>query len=133
MEVVRAPSHGDKLKALLINDKLPAADRARVEAAVKKYDAWIRPLRDFKGEASKLLSTLVDALNEYKRYVEVDLIFDSTSDFLYRQKGQLKLDNTILEEFLPYLFDVRLVPGLARIKNINCGSQSSFAGLSFAS
>ncbi|MBN1487286.1 MAG: Bpu10I family restriction endonuclease, partial [Anaerolineae bacterium] len=31
------------------------------------------------------------------------LIFDSEQDFLYRQKGQLKLDNTIIEEFLPML------------------------------
>ena len=76
-----------------------------------------------------MLQTLVDALNSYKRYIELDLIFDADQDFLYRQKGQLKLDNTILEEFLPYLFDIRLVPGLTRVANLNCGPQSSFAGL----
>jgi hypothetical protein len=75
----------------------------------------------------------VEALNDYKLYIELELIFNATDDFLYRQKGQLKLDNTVIEEFLPYLFDIRLVPGLARIANLNCGSQSSFAGLSFAS
>jgi hypothetical protein len=133
MEVVRAPSHGDKLKALLVNNKLPATDRARVEAAVTKYEAWVRALREAKGERASLLAGLVKALNEYKQYIDLVLIFDSSDDFLYRQKGQLKLDNSVLEEFLPYLFDVRLVPGLARIKNISCGSQSSFAGLSFTS
>jgi hypothetical protein len=133
MEVLRAPAHGDKLKALLVNNKLPAPDRKRVEAAVAKYEGWVQRLREAKGNPAALLATRVDALNDYKRYIELELIFDAADDFLYRQKGQLKLDNTVLEEFLPYLFDVRLVPGLARIANLNCGSQSSFAGLSFAS
>jgi hypothetical protein len=133
MQVIRIASHGDKLKALLINAKLPAADRAGVEAAVIKYEQWIKTLSEAKGDAATILRTLVDALNEYKRYIELDLIFNAADDFLYRQKGQLKLDNTVLEEFLPYLFDPRLVPGLGRVANLNCGPQSSFAGLSFAS
>ncbi|ECR9820372.1 Bpu10I family restriction endonuclease, partial [Salmonella enterica] len=62
-----------------------------------------------------------------------DLIFQSKGDFLYRQNGQLKLSNSILEEFLPYLFDERLIPGFANIKNAVCGPQSSFSGLSFGS
>ncbi|WP_293152061.1 hypothetical protein [Okeania sp. SIO2C9] len=41
------------------------------------------------------------ATNKYKRFIELDLIFDSSENFFYRQKWQLKLDNTILEEFLP--------------------------------
>lgn len=72
-------------------------------------------------------------MNQYKRFVELELIFDSDNDFLYRQKGQLKLDNTVLEEFLPRLFDERLVPGFRRISNLACGPRSSFAGLSFDS
>ncbi|MCC6444568.1 MAG: Bpu10I family restriction endonuclease [Armatimonadetes bacterium] len=51
----------------------------------------------------------------------------------YRQKGQLKLENTILEEFLPRLFDIRLVPGFARLQNIVCGPQQCFSHLSFGS
>ena len=133
MDVVRLPAHGEKLKALLINAKLPPSDRKRVEEAVTRYESWIKKLTGAKGDATTLLAKLVEALNEYKRYVELDLIFDAEDDFLYRQKGQLKLDNTVLEEFLPYLFDVRLIPGLSRINNLNCGPQSSFAGLSFAS
>lgn len=133
MEVVRSPAHGEKLRALLVNNKLPASDWTRVESALKSYEAWVKRLREARGEGVVLLAALVEALNDYKRYVELELIFDATDDFLYRQKGQLKLDNTVLEEFLPYLFDVRLVPGLTRIANLNCGRQPSFAGLSFAS
>lgn len=133
MEVIRTAAHGDKLKALLLNSKLPPADKARVEAAVERYADWLTELKAAKGSFDKVLATLVAALNAYKRYIEIELIFDASEDFLYRQKGQLKLDNTILEEFLPYLFDERLIPGLKRIKNITCGPQASFAGLSFAS
>ena len=133
MEVARPPAHGDKLKALLANAKLPKPDRARVEKAVARYEAWVSQLRGTTESGAKLLSSFIHALNGYKFYLEFDLIFGAEDDFLYRQKGQLKLDNTVLEEFLPYLFDVRLVPGLARIRNLNCGSQSSFAGMSFAS
>jgi hypothetical protein len=102
MQVIRSATHGDKLKALLVNEKLPASDRKRVETAIQKYGQWIATLQVAKGDAPKVLSILVEALNEYKRFIELDLIFDAHDDFLYRQKGQLKLDNTILEEFLPY-------------------------------
>ena len=32
--------HGDKLRALAENNKLPASDRAGVDAAIEKYEAW---------------------------------------------------------------------------------------------
>jgi len=73
---------------------------------------------------------LVDATNRYKMFIELDLIFDSPEDFLYRQKGQLKLDDTILEEFLPQL----LYRGLSLSENsFEFGPQKTFAGLSFIS
>jgi hypothetical protein len=133
MQVDRTPAHGDKLKALLQNSKLPRSDRGRVETAVQKYDQWVAGLRSARGEGTKLLASLVQALNEYKRYIELELIFDADDDFLYRQKGQLKLDNTILEEFLPYVFDSRIIKGFQRLENVKCGPQSSFAGISFGS
>jgi hypothetical protein len=133
MQVNKTPAHGDKLKALLQNSKLPHGDRPRVEAAVEKYESWVATLKAAKGSGSELLGALVKALNEYKLYVELDLIFDAPDDFLYRQKGQLKLDNTILEEFLPYIFDKRIIRGLDRLTNVKCGPQASFAGLSFGS
>ncbi|MEZ2418814.1 Bpu10I family restriction endonuclease [Luteibacter sp. RCC_6_2] len=133
MKVIRTKAHGDKLHALLQNGKLPTTDKARVERTIEKYNEWIAKLLSAEGSAEEILKSHVDALNKYKRHVEIDLIFDSDGDFLHRQKGQLKLDNTILEEFLPYIFDARLVPGLNRIKNLNAGPQASYAGMSFAS
>ncbi len=72
----------------------------------------------------------MDATNRYKMFVELDLIYDSPADFLYRQKGQLKLDNTILEEFLPQL----LFRGLSLADStFELDPRKTFAGLSFAS
>lgn len=104
MDVVKTAAHGDKLRALLQNPKLPRADLPRVQTTIARYEKWIKSLETAPGKGSTLIGTLVAALNEYKQHVELDLIFDAGGDFLYRQKGQLKLDNTILEEFLPYLF-----------------------------
>ena len=95
--------HGDKLRALLGNEKLPSGDRSRVEAAIERYEAWIAEVERIDVAGEQLVEPLVASLNRYKSSLELDLIFDSKDDFLYRQKGQLKLDNTVLEEFLPWL------------------------------
>ena len=95
--------HGDKLNALLENEKLPETDRPRVLEAVTLYKKWLENLQLVSGEHQKIVVDMVDILNEYKQYIELNVIFDSDNNFLYRQKGQLKLDNTIIEEFLPIL------------------------------
>jgi len=122
--------HLDKMKALLENRRLPATDKPRVEAALKRYREWITDLEAVKGGQRGAVQGLVDATNRYKSSVELDLIFDSPGEFLYRQKGQLKLDNTILEEFLPQLFyrGLNLADGTFEL-----GPQKTFAGLSFGS
>ena len=96
-------THGDKLNALLNNNKLPASDMAKVKEAIDKYNVWRNTLLQLEGDINTIISNSVGLLNNYKNYIEVDLIFASSEDFLYRQKGQLKIDNTILEEFLPLL------------------------------
>lgn len=123
--------HRDKLTALLANPKLPPEDKPRVEEALNRYDAWIADLDNLTSTGSDLLVEMISLLNQYKKFIEFDLIFCSEMDFLYRQKGQLKLDNTILEEFLPRLVDPRLVPGIDRHADLTKGPQKSFAGLSF--
>lgn len=94
--------HYDKLLATLNNSKLPKSDYARVEKAIEHYYQWIEALQNVRENTSLEVITynMVELLNEYKTYIDLDLIFDSPNDFLYRQKGQLKLDNTIVDEFL---------------------------------
>lgn len=122
--------HLDKLNALLRNQRLPVLDKPRVEEALKHYHEWTKDLEAVHGDQRQLVRKLVDATNQYKMFIELDLIFDSPEDFLYRQKGQLKLDNTILEEFLPQL----LYRGLNLTESdFELGPRNTFAGLSFMS
>ena len=122
--------HLDKLTALLRNPRLPATDRSRVEEAISRYHNWIWEMEAVIPEQRNTVQPLVDITNRYKRFIELDLIFDSPENFLYRQKGQLKLDNTILEEFLPQLCYRSLRP----IENdLEFGPHKTFAGLSFTS
>jgi hypothetical protein len=95
--------HLDKLNAALRNEKMPHYDILRLESAIQRYQKWIVDLNNVNGERNEIISQLVGFLNEYKFYIDFDLIYCSEEDFLYRQKGQLKLDNTIIEEFLPHL------------------------------
>ncbi|MBW4614648.1 MAG: Bpu10I family restriction endonuclease [Desmonostoc vinosum HA7617-LM4] len=122
--------HYDKLLACLSNSRLPAADRDAVEEAQKKYQQWIRELESVESGQPDTVERLVEATNRYKRFIELDLIFDSPDNFLYRQKGQLKLDNTILEEFLPQLV-YRSLRGID--DSFKIGTKSTFSGLSFLS
>ncbi|ONI39238.1 restriction endonuclease [Candidatus Epulonipiscium fishelsonii] len=94
--------HGEKLLATKESPKLPSSDIARLESAIIKYDKWIECLLNVEADTLEdLIFLMVKLLNDYKLYIDLELIFDSPNDFLYRQKGQLKLDNTVIEEFLP--------------------------------
>ena len=124
--------HGDKLKALLKNSKLPNRDEPRVRSALGCYDAWIAEIKEIEGTGEELVEPLVSSLNRYKSSVDVDLVFDSKDDFLYRQKGQLKLDNTILEEFLPWLVG-RVFADRLPSQGLYLGPTKAFSQLRFDS
>lgn len=122
--------HYQKLIACLSNRRLPEADKKRLEEAVIRYHQWIATLERIERGQTDTVRQMVEATNDYKRFIELDLIFDSPENFLYRQKGQLKLDNTILEEFLPQL----VFRSLRRIDNsFELGPRKTFSGLSFLS
>lgn len=124
--------HGDKLKALLTNNKLPISDRIKVQEAIKKYSIWRNSLLQLKGSSNIIVNESVKLLNDYKNYIEIDLIFESKEDFLYRQKGQLKLDNTVLEEFLPLMVNSIFRTEIEK-KNIILGPASCISGIRFDS
>jgi len=126
------PAHLDKLNATLENEKLPPADRIRVEQARERYREWIRNMGAATGAPDERIDRLVELLNEYRLYLDVDLIFDSEFDFLYRQKGQLKLDNSVIEEFLPWLIHSDIIPELRGLE-VYVGPISSFSSAFFVS
>ena len=95
-------THGEKIVAAISNEKTPSSDVVRLKNALSRYDLWISQLNSIKVcNLDDLIISMVRLLNDYKFSIDVDLIFDSSENFLYRQKGQLKLDNTVMEEFLP--------------------------------
>ena len=76
---------------------------------------------------------MIELLNEYRNYIDIDLVFDSPEDFLYRQKGQLKLDNSVIEEFLPRLVgNPTILPALAPF-DATVGPIQSFSAAYFNS
>jgi hypothetical protein len=123
--------HKDKLNALFNNPKLPKKDLERRNEVMHRYESWIQSLTDKVSDKDTFLKNVVTATNEYKNFIDLDFIFSSEHDFLYRQKGQLKLDNTILEECLPYLVDQRLTPGAFIKSNKFVGDVGCYAGLFF--
>jgi Bpu10I restriction endonuclease len=127
--------HLDKLQATLLNDKLPPDDRPQVEKAIEHYEQWIANMEitmEADISAEERLKNMVHLLNEYRKRMDIDLIFDSHHDWLYRQKGQIKLDNSIIEEFLPRLINPSLIPEIAEM-NVAVGPVKAFAAMWFDS
>lgn len=124
--------HGDKLIALLENEKLPESDKQAVRETLDCYKKWLSDSFEVKGKDYKKVDKLVFLLNDYRLHVDLNLIFDSQNDFLYRQKGQIKLDNTIIEEFLPVLISGYFSKELKEL-NLIVGPATCFSGVWFES
>lgn len=124
--------HKFKLIAALNNKKMPESDKPQIEETMRRYESWIELMEGIEGTPRECLKRLVVSFNEYKNFVDLDLIFDSPNDFLYRQKGQLKLDNTIIEEFLPRLLTVKVIPELSG-HGLYMGPTTAYSSISFES
>jgi len=75
---------------------------------------------------------MVNLLNDYRLYLDLGLIFESNKDFLYRQKGQLKLDNSVIEEFVPILVTTVLADKLEGYE-LSFGPTTCFSSVRFES
>jgi hypothetical protein len=122
--------HLDKLNAALLNEKLPSSEIPRLKEAIDKYNQWIANINGVNNDNNRLINNLVKLLNDYKLYVDFNLIFSSSNDFLYRQKGQLKIDNSVIEEFLPHLV-LKVFPQLN--DNVVFGPRKCFSAMYFKS
>lgn len=127
--------HLEKLRALLENPNLPETDIPRVEEAINRYHQWIQDMEGITNNSDRndgILDRMVQLFNQYKLYIDIELIFDSPNNFLYRQKGQLKLDNTVIEEFLPHLIIPQIIPGIENIE-VDTGPTKTFSSAYFQS
>jgi hypothetical protein len=120
--------HKDKLIAAIKNPKAKA-DKSILEEAYNQYQTWSEKLTKLTSTGDKRVEEMTSLLNGYKDFIEVDLIAKKGSPFIKRQKGQLKLDNSIIEEFLIHLVHDDILKDLP--KGIETGSQTAFMSLSF--
>ena len=51
--------HLDKINAAIINDKMPQAAIARLQAAIPRYNQWIADMGAVEGTRSEVVSQLV--------------------------------------------------------------------------
>ena len=125
--------HFEKLQATLENEKLPAADKPVLQRAVERYRQWIDALRAVTADTlENIVGQMVRLLNDYRLFLDIDVIFDREADFLYRQKGQTKLDNSVIEEFLPHLVYKCIIEGKDPA-GLALGPNTTFSSIYFAS
>ena len=103
--------HREKLIAAIDNPK-SNGDVALLKEALAAYEVWIAKTKALTSTGETRINEMTALLNDYKDFLEVDLIATKGSDFLKRQKGQLKLDNSVLEEFLIHLVNPSILNNL---------------------
>ena len=121
--------HFDKLTAALNNPKC-REDKSLLKEAICLYEEWIAHLESLTSKGKTRVQEMVKWLNWYKDQFEVELVMKEGSDFLRRQKGQLKLDNSIVEEFLIRLVHPDIILGIGEARFVT-GPQTAFMSLSF--
>lgn len=123
--------HKEKLEAALRNPKCGDEDRALLTEARTHYDQWIKDASELTSQGAERVREMTALLNRYKDALEVELIAKEGSPFIKRQKGQLKLDNSVLEEFLIHLIDPAIISGLPEGLELAVGPTRAFMSLSF--
>jgi hypothetical protein len=121
--------HKEKLLAAIENPKAKQ-DIELLKEALNAYYTWIDKMNTLTSIGMLRIKDITKFLNEYKDFLEVDLIAANGSDFLKRQKGQLKLDNSVLEEFLIHLVHPSILDNLPSF-NLETGPQTTFMSLAF--
>lgn len=121
--------HKDKLAAAIANPK-SRNDLALLKEALADYTTWVSRLDNLKSSGKQRVLEATELLNGYKDNLEVELIAARGSDFLKRQKGQLKLDNSVMEEFLMHLVHPEIMEGLPPFA-LDVGPHNAFMTFSF--
>jgi len=127
--IISRTPHRDKIVAA-INNPGSKDDIALLNEALNAYTNWTSSLQQLKTTGKERIVDMVRLLNEYKDYLEVDLILERGSKFLIRQKGQMKIDNSVLEEFLIHVVRPEIIEGLPNV-NYLVGPQRAFMSLAF--
>lgn len=128
-EKLLAAIHKEKIVAAIENPKAKE-DVGLLKEALSAYENWNKKMLNLKSTGHERIYEMTTLLNEYKDYLEIDLIAARGSAFLKRQKGQLKLDNSVMEEFLIHLIHPLIINNLPNF-DLEAGPQTSFMSLAF--
>lgn len=128
--VTAGTPHLDKLRAAISNPIL-AGDIPLLHEATQLYHDWISRMNLLNTQGKQRVRDMVELLNQYKDALEVELVMKRGSALMRRQRGQLKLDNSILEEFLVYLVNPSVLQGLGATKFVTGPQANAFMSLSF--
>ncbi len=128
-EKLLAAIHKEKILAAIVNPKAKD-DIDLLKDALNAYEQWIKKMNGLTSKGEKRIYEMTALLNAYKDYLEVDLIATHGSSFLKRQKGQLKLDNSVMEEFLIHLVHPSILNDLPDF-DLETGPQTAFMSLAF--
>jgi hypothetical protein len=125
--------HGNKIAAAIANPKATQQDKDLLDEIQKAYEEWVTELvTAIPGESPEArVRRQAELLNDYKFFVEVDCVAKRGSAWLKRQKGQLKLDSSIIEEFLIHLVHPATLPGFDRLDELAVGPNQAFMSMSF--
>ena len=122
--------HKDKVIAAISNPKC-SSDKSLLKEVLARYVDWVKSMEALTSSKKERVDEMVKLLNDYKDFLEVEIIAKRGTAFLKRQKGQLKLDNSVLEEFLIYLVNPKIIDGLPNNFKIDRGPHTAFMSLSF--
>jgi len=123
--------HKEKLEAAILNPKCGQEDRDLLQQAKQYYEQWILSTAQLTSQGTERVREMTALLNQYKDRLEVELIAQNGSAFIKRQKGQMKLDNSVLEEFLIHLIHPAIISGLPHDLSLSIGPTRAFMSLSF--
>lgn len=135
-EIYFPKTHEAALSKLIQNSKLREEERKYVKAILSRYQSWWKDITSLatsqqSTDLEETIEQMVNLLNQYKLYVE-KMILESPSGFLYRQKGQTKVESSIIEEFIPLLV-YRSFPEIFSDGNIILGSSQALSKIWFES
>lgn len=123
--------HLEKLKAAMSNPKCSQEDISLLREAMELYSEWDRKLNLLTSKGKDRVKEMVDLLNWYKDELEVGMIMKRKSRFLRRQRGQLKLESSITEEFFVKLIHPYIIQGLGDVTQVVIGPAKTYMSISF--
>ncbi|RLG20454.1 hypothetical protein DRN74_05465 [Candidatus Micrarchaeota archaeon] len=128
--------HREKLLKALKNPKCPAADKKLLERALVLYEEWVENMKNLSTKGQRRIVEMTELFNSYKYSLEVELILSKGTPFIKRQRGQLKIGGSAIEEFFVHLFmspiwESKEVEDLIGSSAFNVGHGRSFMSFYF--